>query len=473
MDNFELLQLSSIKIWSEYQSHFSLPKILLEKDESLPKNSFTADLEAGLLRVRASNELGFSYGQRRMAIELSSGCKFWRRRVQSPTFFLRPVFLELENIDFEFSNEFIEFISERILDFGMNALCLKYSPDLSQDHLLIFRKAGLKLIIASQDYLKLSDLLEPEDYLLFEACPEAAFDSLMLERLSNQLQKIQAEIQSRLVYDISYFDEIDPQDLANFLEKDNLLSFKAHTGNNLHPFFNKIMQGQNASDPVFLPIFDSKSFGQGFWPCFPLKTLKELLQWMEHSRYAGLMTLTASLGKRNGYLDATLWMIGQSLWLSSSPDLLLQEYFAAYQINWYPKLLEKAEALLLELRDFSKEKQTLRLQAAAILAQLQVFKNFDNPLFLYFLRDLKKELFYRLKQASEILPQILEEGDLGPSFWSKSKQKSSSALNAAPSVSLLSQPEAPQDNLEMQAIFDSAMMPVMGQEGKKTKDDVK
>lgn len=438
-------------------SCLSLPELILEKDPSLQKECYLAHLEAKKLHLRASSAMGFSFAKKRMAIELASKRQFWRSSLQAPSFSLRPFFLQKELVNP--SQELLEELKNRIVDFGMNAICLIVHKHLQPKDLSFFRESGLRLILASQDLSVANSFLEPGDYWLFRANPKESLEKLLLERLVQEQAELACQTKASLIYDISAYPKIDPLDLSYQINEKTLLAFNGHENGKLHPFFTKICCGQIVIDPLFLVLFDIDIFGQGLWPCLPIETIKALLQWMEPGRFVGLMSAAKSPGRRNSYVDASLWTLGQSLWAGNKPDALLSSYLAAYQKPLDLDLLKEAEALLFCLRALSKDKERLRLQAAALLARINLLKAEDTGVFRYFFRDLKKELYYHLKQASEVLPQIFEGDDLGPSFWAKATGPASTAgrLGAAPSVQLLEEPFAPTE--EMQAIFQSSQHP--------------
>ncbi len=116
-----------------------------------------------------------------------------------------------------------------------------------------------------------------------------------------------------------------------------------------HPIWNAL-RSQSMRGPLpLIPIFNpgQSGWGGGLWPTLPVLEWGGLIQRAAKEGFASILALTPQLPRGDGFLRASLWIFGQSMWRSLSMEDLWETWRKAQRPDW--SMSQKAQQHLLQL----------------------------------------------------------------------------------------------------------------------------
>jgi hypothetical protein len=337
------------------------------------KEGFQLSYSAGVITVEAENVLAAAYALNRLSMSLCSNQLAENLGKNAPSFSLRPLWF----VDYNISNlneSKIEKICRRLIEWGYNAVCLglKFEDleaySLNASYLEIIRQFGLKLIISPQvahpqniffhdqsirkKFQQKLDKLKNLDYFLWKgtflnpAIRQRLAHNGMLQRdyAREEVQLIENCLNGSLIYFVPFDNHINKQEdwLPDFFDdvgKNTLVSFPAVAGNETmdylppHPLWFQLRQCPDVSSTRLLPIINGGLIGQGEgrWPVLPLDSLERFISRCYRHHFAGVLVVAKYFPAKEGWVDASLWISGQSLWDRISPHLLAETWFKVFR----------------------------------------------------------------------------------------------------------------------------------------------
>lgn len=348
------------------------------------REGFQLSYCAGKITIEVENHLAAAYALNRLSVALDSNQLAEILGKNDPYFSLRPLWFLDYNV-LNFNEAKAEKVCRRLIEWGYNAICLGLNlEDLDNESLNdslksleVFHQFGLKLIIKFQvpdtetlflntSYRKqfqkrLSKLKENKlDYLLWKgsflnpSIRQQLAHHGMLHRdfAREEVQFFENSFCGSLIYFVPFDRGISKQEdwLPDFLDdvgKNTIIAFPAVAGHEImdhlssHPLWYQLRQCPDVSSTPLLPIINGGLIGQGegCWPVLPLDIIERFVPRCYRHHFAGTLVLAKHLPGKEGWLDASLWISGQSQWSNLSSPLLAETWFAAFRsdIN-YPSI---------------------------------------------------------------------------------------------------------------------------------------
>lgn len=395
-------------------------RIILRMDSKGKGEGFNLSRKSGSFVVEAESPLAAAYALNKISAGILSGhlAEFMGKHYSA--FPLRPLWFKDYYLS-QFDESKIEKLCRRLIHWGYNAIGLQCRiEENSPANLKMFRSYGLKVILRpvfpdkentcildSSFRLKLQDLqfAKAVDYIFWESRFQDQSvrnnptyrGKLNRDLATEEMRMLESSFKKvSLIYYIP-FNDIGLEDwLPEFFDdaaQDTIISFPAVAGKDTHehlsqnPLWNQLRLSPDISSTRLLPIINGGLVdrGDGLWPVMPLDVLEYLPRCRRHF-FAGAMITVRYMPAAYGWLDAALWVTGQSLWNTGVSELLAETWFAAFRpdLNYitFSQLLKQIGKISLELKllqtwqggseDAKKLAESIAIQLKALSNTLQL-----------------------------------------------------------------------------------------------------
>jgi hypothetical protein len=465
------------KIWKKNSSKIDL---ICSHSHLLQGEGFITDLSIDSngnkeITLKAPDDLSLAYGAAQLSLNLRNGFVLDTLGKKTPSFPLRPLWLNQKRIlkvsnDFSITFPHYEIIEKNCIDaieYGFNCIVFGslskhgQSPTVDFADFIeacqIVKSYGLKVMIAPSfvgsdaspgfiDFKPLEPLIECSDYVFWQSLyAHPTFDSnqayqdlTYFELLLKEVFYLESIIDKNIIY---YLPPVEAylskqtkwlDDLSNEVGPKTILSFSATNGEPSsshlapHPFFTELRRSFDSSSTPLLPIFHIGF--EGYKNIFSFLSLEKILPYLTRHSFVGIITISSFIPEKDTLLSAGLWCIAQALWHRRVPILLFEAWQRATfpQKNFHElmKVLKEAEYVLHEMQALKEvahlrenmTHDTMKTHVDHVAAFLSHIYN-KRILPSGFFDEVKPQLQQIAQSLSVNLPQLFQDPpSITPSF---------------------------------------------------------
>jgi hypothetical protein len=256
-----------------------------------------------------------------------------------------------------------------------------------------------------------------------------------------------------------------------------------HSQLSLNPLWKALKNRKCPSSTALLPVFNAGAVeeGEGLWPLLLGSSLNKVLSRMHGHCFSGMIALSNSIPAEGNFLDANLWMAGQSTALGENSESLLESWLNTHYFSDNEEiipLLELSQSVINTLsllranangttahplspeccrakaESLRSQIKELECDYKMISRKLKTKDSASKPSLLdyypYFIYDAQRILYGTGQQLKIPLPNLMNKEEHKPSFWTSCNTKSSSQKGT---IAILKEAKVDSSDPLMQKIY--------------------
>lgn len=437
-----------LKAYNERSKGARQPKIQIAGTANGLGEGFELAYAGGVITVRAQSPLAELYAITLLNVAVPGG--HWREFLgaSEPRFSLRPLWLQAQPA----SEADFRYACARAAELGYNALIC----DRNVDWTAIPAEYGLKSIALSRPGQEEFFSAAGVDYFFHEgAITQPEGDLTLSETVVKDVQRLEKTMPAaaKLIYFVPFCEELSTEQSAHVIlsvqreaAKGTIVAFSALAGNPLHdylephPIWEKLRSSPTLQGTALMPILNAGGVfhGEGLWPgvCFELADL--VCGGCRRHAFTGSIAIVNQMPPSGGFLEANLWVVGQTMWRETPPLALFETWLKANKpegagahllklLKVVREVIVALGRLQLEPRDMMAEEER-RIFVESVLARLRLIeaeaadlskRRISKPSYVtvgdylsFFVRDSKRV-------AKMHLPAASINDDAQESVWTK------------------------------------------------------